>query len=65
MTALGLIDRIAGLVIGAFVTTMAWAALLTALLPVVPGLEALVAGSPLAQVLLGWLTIVSGAGSAA
>lgn len=64
MTALGLIDRIAGLVIGAFVTAMAWAALLAALLPVVPGIDALVADSPLAQVLLDWLTIVSGAGSA-
>lgn len=65
MTALGLIDRVLGLVIGGFVTAMAWAALLTALLPVVPGVDALVADSPLAQVLLDWLTIVSGAGPAA
>jgi len=64
LTALGLVDRIAGLVIGVFVAAMTWAVLLNALLSAVPGTEGLVAGSALAPVLLELLTTVSGAYSA-
>jgi len=64
LTALGLVDRIAGLVIGLFVTAMAWAVLLNALLSVVPGMQGLVAASALAPLLLDLLNAVSGANSA-
>jgi membrane protein required for colicin V production len=63
LTALGLVDRIAGLVVGVFVAAMAWAALLNALLSLAPGMQDPVANSTLAPALLDLLTAVSSAHS--
>ena len=61
MTALGLVDRIIGLVVGALVAAMAWAALLDMLQPLVPGIAGLISDSPFAHALADWLTHTSGA----
>jgi len=63
MTALGLVDRILGLVVGALVAAMAWAALLNALQMVIPGVGSLVSDSSFARALVDWLASAATAGA--
>jgi len=60
MTALGMVDRIVGLAVGAIVATMGWALLLALLVPLSPGFADLVSQSPVARLLLYWSLAVNG-----
>ena len=54
MTALGMIDRLIGLAVGAIVATLGWALLLTLLVSLSSGFADLVSQSPIARLLLDW-----------
>ncbi len=54
MTALGMVDRLIGLAVGAIVATLGWALLLTLLVSLSPGFADLVSQSPIARLLLDW-----------
>ena len=54
MTALGMVDRLIGLAVGAIVATLGWALLLTLLVSLSSGFADLVSQSPIARLLLYW-----------
>jgi len=60
MTALGLIDRIAGLAAGVLVAVVAWGAALALLMQVVPGLNGLVGQSPAALLVVNLFVELTG-----
>jgi len=54
MTALGMVDHLIGLAVGAIVATLGWALLLTLLVSLSSGFADLVSQSPIARLLLYW-----------
>ncbi len=60
MTALGMIDRIVGLAVGAVVAILGWALLLALLVALSPGFADLVSQSPVARLLLDWSLAANG-----
>ncbi len=59
MTALGMVDRIVGLAVGAIAAALGWALLLALLVPLSPGLADLVSQSPVVRLLLDWSLTVN------
>ena len=54
MTVLGIVDRVIGLVAGAFVAAAGWALLLALLVSLSPNIADLVAQSPIARAIVAW-----------